>query len=43
MKELQMHIDRLINGDGILATFYKYVMLAAIIVSIIPLMFVNYN
>lgn len=38
MKRLTMSLESLINGNGIFAIVYRYLMLTAIIVSIIPLM-----
>ena len=41
MKDLRIQIDSLVNGNGILANLYRYMMLLAIIVSIIPLMLIK--
>lgn len=41
MKDLRIQIDSLVNGNGMLANLYRYMMLLAIIVSIIPLMLVR--
>ena len=43
MKELRIKIESLINGNGLIADLYRYIMLLAIIISIIPLMLVKCN